>query len=185
MDAPTNSDGWDATAQAFVSALDGQRAGYWAAADVVKSVLDGADVDQRLSRIRELAKVAHSSASYIARLAELADAFPQPYRYPDVAQAFYVAVLNASKRTKERAIHLLDKALRYNWHIQKLNNLGTHYSRRRVHMTGQCLACGGWLSFSRRGDKGGLAIPCPGCLADARVDRRSLLDAFVIVGQLT
>src|SRR5215813_3497369 len=184
MDEPSNSNGWEGIAQAFVSALDGQRAGYWAAADVVKSVLDGADVETRHSRVRELAKVAHSSTSYIARLADLADAFPQPYRYPDVHQAFYVAVLNASKRTKEQPQHLLDKALRYNWHIQKLNNLGAHYSRRRVQMAGQCLACGGYVSFSRRGEKGGLAIPCPGCLADARVERRSLLDAFVIVGNL-
>src|SRR5262249_23940885 len=139
----------------------------------------------RQARIRELAKAAHSSSSYIARLAELSLAFPIPYRYPDIAQSFYLAVLNASKRTKENPTTLLDKALRFNWHIQKLNNLGAHYSRRRVQMAGQCLACGGYVSFSRRGEKGGLAIPCPGCLADALVERRSLLDAFVIVGQLT
>jgi len=168
-----------------VSALDGQRAGYWAAADVVHAVLDGADGDMRQSRIRELAKVAHASSSYIARLADLSAAFPQPYRYPDVHQHFYMAVLNASKRTKEKPTSLLDKALRLGWHVQKLNNLGQHYSRHRVHMQGQCLACGGFVTFTRRGDKGGLCIPCPGCLADAREARRSLLDAFVIVGQLS
>jgi len=185
MDAASNSDGWDAVAQSFVSALDGQRAGYWAAADVVRDVLAGTNADTRQARIRELAKVAHATSSHIARLGELAVAFPQPYRYPDIAQAFYIAVLNASKRTKEQPTHLLDKALRYNWHVQKLNNLGQHYSRRRVHMQGQCLACGGFVTFTRKGDKGGLTIPCPGCLADARVERRSLLDAFVIVGQLS
>jgi len=185
MDALSNSNDWESIAQSFVAALDGHRAGYWAAADLVHEVLDGADANTRLSRIRELAKVAHSSSSHIARLADLAVAFPQPYRYPDIAQQYYVAVLNASKRTKEKPTTLLDKALRYNWHIQKLNNLGQHYSRHRVHMQGQCLACGGYLTFTRRGEKSGLCIPCPGCLADAREARRSLLDAFVIVGQLT
>jgi len=185
MDAQTTSDGWESIAQSFVSALDGQRAGYWAAADVVREVLDGTDADTRQARIRELAKVAHASSSYIARLADLSAAFPQPYRYPDVHQAFYMAVLNASKRTKEKPTFLLDKALRLGWHVQKLNNIGQHYSRHRIHMQGQCLACGGFLTFTRRGEKGGLCIPCPGCLADAREARRSLLDAFVIVGQLT
>ena len=186
MDVPSNTNGdWEATAQAFTNALDGQRAGYWAAADIVHEVLDGTDADTRQSRIRELARVAHSSSTHITRLGELAVAFPQPYRYPDIAQQFYLAVLNASKRTKEKPTTLLDKALRYNWHVQKLNNLGHDYSRRRVHMQGQCLACGGFVTFTRKGDRGGLAIPCPGCLGDARVERRSLLDAFVIVGQLT
>ena len=129
--------------------------------------------------------MAHSSAVYIARLAELSAAFAVPWRYPDIPQHFYMAVLNASKRTHEEPTKLLDKALRYNWHVTKLNNLGAHYSKRRVQVRGRCLACGGWLQFTRRGDTGGLVIPCPGCIADARSERRSLLDAFVIVGQLT
>lgn len=186
MDEANNSSvlDWEHVAQSFTNALDGQRAGYWAAADLVHAVLDGLSTEMRTERIRDLARVAHSSASFIARLADLAAAFPLPYRYPDVSQVMYLAVLSASKRTGEVPHKLLDKALRLNWHVQKLNNLGQHYSNRRIAVRGRCLACGGFLIFTRKGQEGGLTIPCPGCLGDARAERRSLLDAFVPIGQL-
>lgn len=173
---------WEDLSQAFIGALDQHRAGFWHIAELARSVIADAPTDEiRSSRMGELARAAHCSKQQVRKLADLAGAFPQEWRYPDVAQLFYMAVLDAARRTSQEPTKLLDKALRNNWHVRRVNAIGTDGTR--LSVSGKCLACGGYLLFKTT-RRAGVLIPCPGCLADARAERRTLLDAFVIVGQL-
>lgn len=178
------AESWEEVTQSFVNALNGQRAGFWAAADLVRNCLEDCPDEIRTNRMRELAEYAHSTVNQIRKLQRLGANFPPEWRYPDVSQVMYMAVLDAAVRTKQRPTQLLDKALRMNWGPQALSRMGATDDERRVYsVNGRCLACGGYVSF-RRKKSPGLLVPCPGCLADARAARRTLLDAFVIVGKL-
>jgi hypothetical protein len=174
---------WDSEAQAFADAIMDHRAGYWLAAEIAKRIVGAAVTDDARKRAqKQLANLAHCSVAYVRQLIQLADAFPTDARYPDVAQSVYRACLRAAHQTKQPATRVLDLALRHNWHVRRIMALGREHDA-IYKASGQCIACGGTLRFYRRGTAG-LMIPCPGCLADAKHERRTLLDAFVIVGPL-
>jgi hypothetical protein len=174
---------WEGAAQQFADAITDHRAGYWLAADVAREILSAASTGAaRRTAIKQLAGLGHCSANYVQHLAALGDAFPQDFRYPDVGMPLYSVCLRTAQRTKEPATRILERALRYNWHCRRVAAIGREHDQVNK-VLGQCLACGGRLRFIRRGTPG-LMIPCPGCLADAKHERRTLLDAFVIVGPL-
>jgi len=177
------AESWEEVTQSFVDALNGQRAGFWAAADLVRNCLEDCPEEVRATRMRELAEYGHCSARQIAKLERLGNAFPVEWRYPDVSQVMYMAVLDAATRTNRKATAVLDEALRKNWGPVVLARMGASDERRVYSVNARCIACGGYVSF-RRKKSPGLLVPCPGCLADARAARRTLLDAFVIVGKL-
>src|SRR5262245_9846798 len=174
---------WEREAQAFADALLDHRVGYWCAADVARRICDAAPtMEARKAAEKQLANLGHCSRAYVQLLARLAEAFPEDTRYPDVSQAVYWACLRAGRRSRQPAVRILELALRHNWHVRRIAAVGREHDA-IYRVMGQCLACGGTLRFIRRGTAG-LMIPCPGCLADARHERRSLLDSFVIVGAL-
>jgi hypothetical protein len=175
--------GWETEAQAFADALIDHRAGYWLAGDIAKRMLAAATTEPaRKLAANQLATMARCTVPYLKMLVALSDAFPQEYRYPDVPQSVYRACQRASQRIKQPATRILADALRTDWRPARIYAIGrAHDAIVRIH--GQCIACGGGLRFYRRGTPG-LMIPCPGCLADARHERRALLDSFVIIGPL-
>jgi len=174
---------WEAEAQDFATALMEHRAGYWLAGDIARRILTAASTDDGRKRAqKQLANLGHCSVAYVRQLAQLAEAFPEDCRYPDVAQSVYRACLAAGQYTKQPPVRILEQALRHNWHVRRIRAVGREHDA-VYKASGQCIACGGTLRFYRRGTAG-LMIPCPGCLADAKHERRSLFDAFVVIGAL-